>query len=87
MVFFYYVFIFYSRKLAQAEESIAVNALQLLAKNRRKTLLENLLKSLRFIKTLQQTDLRLKELLQVKSLRRIIIIRIIICYMKYLKIA
>lgn len=70
--FFYCVFIFYLRKLAQAEESIAVNALQLLAKNRRKTLLENLLKSLRFIKTLQQTDLRLKELLQVKSLRRII---------------
>lgn len=51
------------RKLAEAEKAIAVNALQLLAKNRRKVLLENLLKSLRFIKTLQQTDLRLKELL------------------------
>ncbi|XP_066929033.1 syndetin-like [Clytia hemisphaerica] len=55
------------RKLAQAEEAISVNALQLLSKNRRKVLLENLLKSLRFIKTLQQTDLRLKELLQEQN--------------------
>lgn len=64
MIHFVCILIF-CRNLAQAEKEIAVNALQILAKNRRKLLLEKLLKSLRFIKTLQQTDLRLKELLQV----------------------
>lgn len=62
----YIISISSSRHLAQAETEISVNALQILAKNRRKLLLEKLLKSLRLVKTLQQTGLRLKELLQVR---------------------
>ena len=42
-----------------------MRVLTVLSKHRRKVLLLNLMKSLRFIKTLQQTDVRLKELLEV----------------------
>ena len=51
--------------LSRAKEEAAMRVLTVLSKYRRKLLLLNLLKSLRFIKTLQQTDVRLKELLEV----------------------
>lgn len=51
-------------RLTHAKTEIAINGLEVLSKNRRKVLLQKLLKSLRFIKTLQETDVRLKELLQ-----------------------
>jgi len=50
--------------LSRAKEEAAMRVLTVLSKHRRKLLLLNLLKSLRFIKTLQQTDVRLKELLE-----------------------
>ena len=51
--------------LSRAKEEAAMRVLAVLSKHRRKVLLLKLLKSLRFIKTLQQTDVRLKELLDV----------------------
>ncbi|XP_047136716.1 syndetin isoform X1 [Hydra vulgaris] len=51
-------------RLEQAKQEIVVGSLGILAKNRKKLYLEKVLESLRFIKTLQQTDMRLKELLQ-----------------------
>lgn len=50
--------------LSQTMNEMACGGLQVLAKNRRKVLLQGILKSLRFIKTLQETDVRLKELLE-----------------------
>eukprot|EP00794_Sanderia_malayensis_P003270 gene3270-3751_t len=50
--------------LNRAKEEAAMRVLFVLAKHRRKVLQLKLLKSLRFIKTLQRTDVRLKELLQ-----------------------
>ncbi|XP_065053173.1 syndetin-like isoform X2 [Rhopilema esculentum] len=50
--------------LSRAKEEATMRVLTVLSKHRRKVLLLNLMKSLRFIKTLQQTDVRLKELLE-----------------------
>ena len=53
--------------LSRAKEEAAMRVLTVLSKHRRKVLLLKLMKSLRFIKTLQQTDVRLKELLEVSN--------------------
>lgn len=62
---------FLFRRLTHAKTEIAINGLEVLSKNRRKVLLQKLLKSLRFIKTLQETDVRLKELLQVSQKQKV----------------